>query len=136
MKKTFEFLYYCLYGIFKRVRRQGGKDEVLTCNFYSVLLATNTISLGLPLKFFIPKGYFTPFPYNVIIQFFLILIFIVWYFGCKKYFLKSNYYKIVLENNKRCTQNKNNTIILLGILYSLFTFISFIGLAMWISRIS
>lgn len=69
----FEFLYYCLYRVFALVKRVGEKDENLASLLYSLLLSTNTIMLFFPLKFIIPKGALTPFPYNIITKGFFFL---------------------------------------------------------------
>lgn len=129
--KIFEFLYYCLYRVFKLVKRVGVKDEYLAAKFYSILLSTNTIMLFFPLKFVIRKGVFTPFPYNLLIKIMLGSIFFIWYFICKNYFVKEeNYIRIIssYENDYKP--------IVVGILYSIISFLSFITFAMILSRIN
>ena len=101
MKKSFEFLYYCLYRMFTLIKRVGEKDENLASSFFSILLSTTTITLFFPLRFIIPKGFFTPRPYDVLLKFTLGSIFIIWYFICKYYFLKKeNYLRIIASYEK------------------------------------
>src|SRR4051812_34573417 len=96
MKGVFEFLYYCLYRVFALVKRVGEKDENLASSMHSVLLSTYTIVLFFPLKFIIPKGALTPFPYNILTKVSFFIVFFVWYFICKYYFLKKeNYIRII-----------------------------------------
>jgi hypothetical protein len=134
MKRAFEFLYYCLYRVFALVKRVGEKDENLASSFYAILLSTNTIVLFFPLKFIIPKGALTPFPYNVLTKVIFIAIFFVWYFICKYYFLKKENYLRIISFYENEYEGRNTQMAIIGTLYSLFTFSSFIGLAMWLSR--
>lgn len=132
--KLFEYLYYCLYRMFALIKRVGEKDENLASFFYSVLLSTNVMTLSLPLKFIIPKGFFTPYPYNILIKIILGSVFVLLYFTCKSYFLeKDNHVRIIL-NYKIKFVDKNRQMALVGILYSFFTFVAFLVLALWLSR--
>lgn len=132
----FEFLYYCLYRIFALIKRVGEKDENLASLFYSILLSTNSIMIFFPLKFIIPKGTFTPPPYNVLIKIILGSVFFIWYFVCKYYFLKKENYIKIITHYENKYEGQNKRMALVGITYSLITFISFISLAMVLSRIN
>lgn len=133
MIKVFDFLYYCLYRMFKLVKREGVKDENLAANFYPILLWTNTIMFTFPVRFFIPKGFFNPPLLNYSLRFFFLAIFIGWYFLCRQYFMKSGRYVEIFDYYK--AQEGSRKFAMIGIVYSLGTFISFITIAMWISRI-
>ncbi|MFZ4456438.1 MAG: hypothetical protein ACOYOT_09475 [Bacteroidales bacterium] len=135
MKKSFEFLYYCLYRMFTLIKRVGEKDENLASSFFSILLSTTTITLFFPLRFIIPKGFFTPRPYDVLIKITLGSIFIIWYFICKYYFLKKENHVRIIASYEEIYLGKNKSMALLGIIYSLVTFVSFIFFAIWVSRI-
>lgn len=133
MRNLFEFLYYCIYRIFRIVKRVGVKDEDLASFFYSILLATNTLMLIFPLKFIIPKGYFSVYPYNIIIKIILASVFFIWYLVCKKYFIQRlEYIRIVDLFDKKINKK---TAIKIGLLYMILTFITFIVLANILSRI-
>ena len=135
MKNAFEFLYYCLYRMFALIKRVGEKDENLASSFFSILLSTNTIVLCFSLKFVIPKGFFTPYPYNILIKIVLGSVFVMWYFFCKYFFLKKENYKRIIISYEKKYLGRNKSMALLGIIYSLVTFSSFISLAMWISKL-
>lgn len=134
MKKIFEFLYYCLYRMFNLIKRVGEKDENLASSFFSILLSTTTIALCFPLRFVIPKGFITSFPYNILIRIALVSFFVVWYFICNSYFLKKeNHIRIIASYGEKYL-GKNTSMALLGIFYSLATFVCFISLAMYLGR--
>lgn len=122
--KLFDFLFYCLYRVFKLVKRVGERDENLASLFYSLLLSTNTIMLFFPLRYVFPKGYFNTFFSNLVLKVALGSIIIIYYFLCKSYFLqKGNDERIIrLYEN----QYSNSKAVVIGITYSLLTFISFI----------
>ena len=130
----FEFLYYCLYRVFALIKRVGEKDENLASLLYSLLLSTNTIMFFFPLKFIIPKGALTPFPYNVITKGIFIAIFFVWYFACKHYFLKMENYLRIISHYEERFPGKRKQMALIGIAYFLLTPLTFIVLATWLSR--
>ncbi len=133
MTRVFEFLYYSLYRMFALIKRVGEKDENLASFFYSILLSTNTINILFLLKFVIPKGSFTPYPYNVLLKVLLASFFFIWYFACKNYFLKQENYVRIIAFYKN--KHEDNRMALIGILYSLFTFGLFISSAFWLSKI-
>lgn len=133
MKGGFEFLYYCLYRVFTLVKRVGEKDENLASSIYAVLLSTNTIVLLFPLKFIIPKGSLTPFPYNFLTKAFFFVIFFIWYFICKNYFLKKENYIRIISHYEERFPTKKKQMALIGIAYFLLTPLIFIILAMWLS---
>ena len=134
MKRAFEFLYYCLYRMFALIKRVGEKDENLASLFYSVLLSTNMITFLLPLKFIIPKGALTPFPYNVLTKAILIVIFFIWYFVCKYYFLKKENYVRIISHYEERFPNKKKQIAVIGIFYSIATFLSFYITAIYLAN--
>lgn len=76
--------------------------------------------------------HFDPSLLNYSLKLLLILIFIGWYFFCKYYFLKNKYYLKVFERYERIDDNQKLAII--GIVYSLVTFISFISIASLLSE--
>lgn len=133
--KVFKFLYYCLYRMFALVKRVGEKDENLASSFYAILLSTNTIIFFFPLKFIIPNGFFTLYSYNILIKIMFVSIFFIWYFTCKKYFLKKgNYIKIISHYEEKYIDRKIQMAII-GIVYSILTPLIFISLAIWLSKI-
>ena len=135
MIQVFEFLYYSLYRIFSLVKRSVEKDENLASSFFSILLSTNTGMILFVLRHVVPKGFFMQYPYDIILKLMYGSVFFIWYFTCKYYFLKKeNYLKIISFYENKYT-GKNKQMVLIGISYSIFTFLSFIGLAMWLSRI-
>jgi hypothetical protein len=130
MMKIFEFLYYCLYRIFALVKRVGEKDENLASSFYAVLLSTNVLSLLLLSKLIIPL--------NLINQYLLkgsfFIIFFIWYFVCKHYFLKKENYFRIISHYEEMFPGKKKQMALIGIAYFLLTPLTFIVLATWLSR--
>ncbi len=134
MINVFEFVYYCLYRVFTLVKRVGEKDENLASSIYSVLLSTNTIVLFFPLKFIIPKGALTPFPYNILTKVSFFIVFFVWYFICKYYFLKKENYIRIISHYEERFLGKKKQMALIGIAYFLLTPLIFIVLATWLSR--
>jgi hypothetical protein len=121
--------------MFALVKRVGEKDENLAAFFYSILLSTNTIiMISFPLKLLTPKGTFTLYPYNILIKGILASVFFILYFICKYYFLKKGNYIIIIANYSKRYKGKERQMALIGVFYSIFTFVSFISLAMWLSR--
>jgi hypothetical protein len=133
MIQIFEFIYYCLYRMFALIKRVGEKDEILASSFFSILLTTNTIIFLFPLKFLIPKGIFTPHPYDILIKLILGSVFGIWYLICNNYLLKRENYLRIVSFYESKYEGRNNQMALIGVLYSLLTFSIFIGLAMWLS---
>lgn len=122
--------------MFALIKRVGEKDENLASLFYSILLSTNTIAIFFPLKFIIPKEALTPYPYNVLLKVVLASVFFMWYFICKYYFLnRENYIRIIAHYESKY-ESQNKRMALIGIMYSLISFISFISLAMFLSRVN
>jgi hypothetical protein len=121
--------------MFALIKRVGEKDENLASSFFSILLSTNTIALLFPLKFFIQNGIFAQYPYDLLIKIILCSVFFIWYFFCKSYFLRKEKYKRIIVDKEDRYFGKNKQIAIFGILYSLFSFVSFIGLALLISRL-
>ena len=121
--------------MFALIKRVGEKDENLASSYFSILLSTNTVALCFLLKFVIPKGLFTTYPYNILIKITLGSVFVIWYFVCKHYFLKKeNQIRIIAFYEEEYLE-KSISMALMGIIYSLFTFVSFISLAIWLSRL-
>jgi hypothetical protein len=121
--------------MFALIKRVGVKDEYLASSFFSILLTTTTITLSFPLKFIFQKGFVGPYQYDLLIKIILCSVLVIWYFICKIYFLKKEKYISIIAYNEKKYVGKNKQMAILGILYSLFTFISFISLAFWISRL-
>ena len=130
----FDFLFYCLYRVSGLPRRVGEKDETLASLFFSILLASNTIMIMFPLKFLIQKGTFDSVLLKVALKITLASIFFIWYFICKNYFLKHENYLRIIQKFAIKYKNRNKQMALIGIVYSLVTFVSFISAAFWLSR--
>lgn len=133
MRQAFEFLFYCLYRMFKVVKRQGVKDEDLAVLFYSMVLWTNFETLLFPLRFVIPKGYFDPPLLRYSLTTLHVSMIFVLYFFCRRYFIASRRYQRIFEYFENPKTNNRHAFI--GIAYSLASFVSFIFFAMAISRI-
>ena len=131
MNRLFAFLFYCLYLMFKSLKRIDENDEQLSSSFYSILLSTNTILLLFPLRLVIPKGFFDPLLLNYSLKFFLASIFIGWYFFCKWYFIKRENDSKIIEFYKNFNRKP---LIITGIFYCLLTFISFIVTAQLLGK--
>jgi hypothetical protein len=134
MKAIFDFLYYCLYKMFKSLDRKEEKDEVSASSFYSILLSTNVGLILFPLKFIIPKGFFDPPLLNFSLKILLASIFVGLYFFCRHYFLTNKYYLDIFERYDVISHNPKRSVII-GIGYSLTTFISFISIVSLLSDI-
>src|SRR5437868_111906 len=107
MKRIFDFLYYCLYRVFKLVKRVGEKDENLASLFYSILLSTNTLMILFFLKFLIPKYLLSKDPHNILLKLISSSVFFIWYFYCKHYFLnKRNYLEVINIYEKKYGSKK------------------------------
>jgi hypothetical protein len=136
MINIYEFLYYSLYRVFKLVKRVGEKDENLASSFFSILLSTNTGMILFVLRYIVPKDLFLQHPsYNIFIKLMYVSILVIWYLICKNYFLKKENYLRIVSFYESKYEGRNNQMVIIGVLYSLITFSSFIGLAMWLSRI-
>lgn len=126
MKNTFEFLYYCLYRMFALIKRVGEKDENLASSFFSILLSTKTILLLFFLRYTEVNKIFLLHPYDRIFKVSIILIFVVWYFICRYYFLRKENYKRIVDFYEKKYSGKNRELALIGIIYSICTFLLFI----------
>lgn len=136
MIKLFEFLYYSLYRVFKLVKRVGEKDENLASSFFSILLSTNTGMILFVLRYVVPKDLLLQHSScNISIRLMYVSILVIWYLICKNYFLKKENYLRIVSFYESKYEGRNNQMAIAGVLYSLFTFSSFISLAMWLSRI-
>jgi hypothetical protein len=134
MINIFEFIYYCLYRMYALFKRVNAKNENLASFIYSLMLSINAITLLFPLRFFFPKGYFTAIPYSFLLKLFLALIFFILYLFCKNYFLKRQNYIRIINVFEKKFEHKNQQMAFIGFFYWLFTVISFISLAIWLSR--
>jgi hypothetical protein len=124
MKKLFEFLYYCLYKMFALIKRVGEKDENLASFFYSILLSTKTILLFFFLRYTAAKNILLH--YDRIFKISMLMIFVIWYFVCKYYFIKKENYKKIVNFYEEEYKGKNKKMAFLGIVYSICTFLLFI----------
>lgn len=122
--------------MFALVKRVGEKDENLASSFYAMLLSTNMIAFFFPLKFLIPKGSLTPFPYNVLTIMIFISIFFFWNFVCNYYFLKKGNYSRIIENYEGKFPNKKKQLALIGVSYFILTPLIFISMAICLSKIT
>ena len=134
--RTFEFLYYCLYRMFNLVPRQGAKDENLASSFFSILLTTNTVMVLFILRYILPTRYLISSSFSNVLKIMLFSLFIIWYFLCKYYFLREKKFEKIIEKLEKKYIGKNKLIAILGMMYTICTFIGFIVLAMWLSRLS
>jgi hypothetical protein len=130
----FDFFYYCLYRMFALFKRVGEKDESLAALFYSILISTHVATLSILLKFFIRPGFFAQVLNDVLLKAILVLIFFISYSLCRYYFIKKEKYKEITKYYERRFDGNNNKMALIGVVYSLFTFGSFIIIALWLSR--
>jgi len=136
MIKIFEYLYYCQYRMFALVKRIGENDENLASLFYSLLLSTNTGMALFVIRYIIPKDFFLQNPsFNAYVKLIYASVLFIWYFICKRYFIINENFIRIASFYENKYSGRNNQMALIGILYALFTFSSFIGLAMWLSRI-
>lgn len=131
MMKVFEFLYYSLYRMFRLVKRVGAKDENLASSFFSILLATNTGNFLFVIRDITPRDFFAQSPsFYILIRIVYVLIVAIWYLVCKNYFLKNENYLRIISYYENKYGGQNFQVVLIGVLYTLFTFLLFIGIAM------
>ena len=130
--KIFDFLFYCLYRIFKLIPRQGVKDEDLASLLYFVLLATNTSTILLFLRDAFPKDFFKS--HMLLVKLIFIMPFFIWYFFCKYYFSKKQNDQRIVNTFEQKYITKNNQMVTIGIIYTLLSFFLFISIAMLLSR--
>lgn len=121
--------------MFALVKRVGEKDENLASQFYSILLSTNLIMLFFFLKFVFPPGLLSKNHLGILLKVFLLAVFVLVYYACKRYFLTKKNYERIIEKYQFQYHNKNKIIALTGAMYALFTFISFLSLAVFLSHI-
>lgn len=126
---VFDFLFYCLYRMFKLIKRNGIKDEELASSFYPILLSTNTMLIFFLLRYTdLSKVFLVP-PFAYFLLIFLVLIFVIWNIVCKKYLVKKgNNIKIIQFYENKYT-GSNNKMAFFGVLYTIMTFLIFIVLA-------
>ena len=118
--------------MFALVKRVGEKDENLASFFYSILLSTHSVMLFFPIRYIAPKGFFTP--YSVLIKLSFGAIFFIWYFICKYYFLKKKNFIRVIATYEKKFLNINKRMAIIGITYSLVTFLSFYMTAVYLAN--
>ena len=119
--------------MFALVKRVGEKDENLASSFYSILLSTHSLMLFFILKYMVPIGFFSKKPYSILLKLILVCFFVIWYFLCKYYFIiKENYKTIISVNEKKFTDN--NWIAIIGIIYSIVTFLVFYVTAIYLAN--
>ena len=133
MKTIFEFLYYCLYRMMVLVKKERENEE-LASYCYFILLSTHSLMLFFPLRYVFPKGYFTPTINNIILKSTMAIVFVIWYFICKIYFLKKKNYIRIIQNYEQKFPDKKIKAAIAGIVYSLFTFLSFYVTAVYIAN--
>src|SRR5690606_8178021 len=109
-------------------------DENLAAEFNSALLSTHTIMLFFSLRYIFPKGYLANFPYNIILNSTMASVFVIWYFLCKKYFIKKKNYIRIINKYEEKYPDKKIEMALIGIAYSLFTFLSFYITAVYLAN--
>lgn len=133
MKNIFEFLFYCLYRVFKLLKRVGEKEENLASSFYAILLSTNSVLLLLPFRFIIPASINKIHYVKYYIFLMCALIIIGWLYYCNQYFIRQmNYQRII--NNEFSKQLNQTKFAIYGIAYSLLTFISYISITSLLSN--
>ncbi|GIV29549.1 MAG: hypothetical protein KatS3mg028_0615 [Bacteroidia bacterium] len=126
-----DFLYYSLYRVFKLVKRVGEKDENLTSSFFALLLSINILSIFLIFKLIISLNWIN----QHLLKGSFFIVFFILYFICKNYFLKKENYLRIVSFYESKYKRRNNQMAIIGVLYALITFLCFIALAMWLSRI-
>lgn len=132
--RIFDYLYYCLFRMFASIKRVGEKDENLAAIFFSVLLSTHSLMILFLLRYIFLKDYFSLFPYNLLLKLLIGSVFLVWYFICSYYFLKRENYKRILSFYESMYKGKNKRIALIGVLYSLTTFLVFYMTAVYLAN--
>lgn len=130
--KLFDFLFYCLYRVFKLIPRQGVKDEDLASFLYFVLLATNTDTVFLFFKNRASVEFFKS--HSFLARLVFLLPFVFWYFFCKYYFSKKGKGQFIIGNYEGKYHNANGKFVFLGIIYTVVTFSLFITIATLLSR--
>ncbi|TPG40866.1 hypothetical protein EAH81_11025 [Flavobacterium pectinovorum] len=120
--------------MFASIKREGEKDENLASIFFSVLLSTNSLMIFFLLKYIFPKGYFSLFPYNIILKLMIGSVFLVWYFICNHYLLKRKNYKRIISFYENIYKEHNKKIAWIGVLYSLATFLVFYMTAIYLAN--
>lgn len=134
MIKIFDFLYFGLYSMFALIKRVGEEDESLASSFYSILLCTNTFLFLFVVKWFFGNNFFFQPLNRFLSTLFMVVVYLVWYFTCRHYFLKKeNFRRILAQYQKNFEVNKWIGS-LIGIVYTIITFLSFIILAMCLSK--
>lgn len=133
--KMINFLYYTLSRAFyeyseKKEKVPNGASLLLT-----LLLSINTLMLTFSLKFIIPKGALTLFPYNIMIRVIFGSIFFLWYFFCRRFYVKKGNYIWIIEKYDKKYKERIKEIRYIGFLYTFLTPLCFIILAFFISRI-
>jgi len=130
MKTIFEFLYYCLYRMMALVKKERENEE-LASFFYPFLITTNFYCPLLLLKFFINLSQYNEWLVKGIVY----LSFLISYLYCRYYFIKKKNYLRIINNYEEKYPDKKITMVIIGITYSLFTFLSFIILISFLSKI-
>jgi hypothetical protein len=130
MIKGFEFLYYCLYQMFALIKRVGEKDENLVSFFNAMLLSINILLLFLLSKFIFPLYFINLY----LLMSSLFIVFFALYFTYKYYFLKKGNYIKIIANLEKKFPNCKRQMAVVGISYSLFTFLSFFLTAVYLAN--
>lgn len=131
--KIIIFLYYTL---FKALYKYSVKKKMMpngTSLLLTMLLSTNTLMYTFPLKFVIPKGFLLP--YDAYVKLFLGSIFFIWYFILKRYFIEKKNYVWIIEKYDIKYKDRIKLIRIMGFIYLILTPISFLFLAIIISRL-
>ncbi|RKS01445.1 hypothetical protein [Flavobacterium sp. 102] len=131
--RILSFLYYALYKLSTVIKRKEDIDHIIACNILSVMLSTNTILFfAIVLRFSFAKGFFLP--YDNYIKIFFGSIFFIWYFILKRHFIEKEYYVWIIGKYDTEYKDRIKLIRIIGFLYLIFTPISFIVFAIFISR--
>jgi amino acid transporter len=134
MIRIFEFLFYCLYRMFALIKRQGEKDERLASMFLSVLLSTYSIMFFYFLRLVDIKSFLKYQWVSILLRVSFILVFIVWYFVCKNYFIYSERHNSIISFYLKEYPSREKQFALFGILFSLFTFILFYLVSIYLAN--
>lgn len=134
MIRIFEFLFYCLYRMFALIKRQGEKDERLASMFLSILLSIYSVMLFYFLRL-IGTGVFLKYHWlSVVLRVTFFVVFIVWYFVCKNYFIYSGHHKLIVSFYLRKYLGNEKQFALIGILFSIFTFLLFYIISVYLAN--
>lgn len=125
---VFDFLFYSLFKVFNSIKRVGVRDEDLAATFFPILLTINSLMILIIIQSIMSYKFENIQSVKIGIYIISISLFIGWNRLCKIYFTKHKNDQRIISMLDLKYSNGKNFFMMIGIFYTLLTFIGFIGI--------